>query len=77
MGMEIIDTKKVFIFGPHSHTPRWLYIENPDVAEGMAHYFERLWEMLHDYELKGLNATISEDSFVKKINSIIGKNVNG
>jgi len=25
MGMEIIDRKKVFIFGPHGNTPRWIY----------------------------------------------------
>lgn len=77
MGMEIIDRKKVFIFGPHGNTPRWIYIENPDVAEGMAQYFEKLWGMLHKSEIKGLGAIISEDSFDKKIKSIMDKNVNG
>lgn len=77
MGMEIIDRKKVFIFGPHGNTPRWIYIENPDVAEGMAQYFEKLWGLLDKFEIKGLNAIVSEDSFNKKIESIMGKEVNG
>ena len=62
MGMEIIDNNEVFLFGPHGKTPRWIYINNPDVAEGMAQYFEELWSMLPEGEIKAVGAIATSDS---------------
>lgn len=43
MGLEVIDEKEVFLFGPHGQTPRWLHVKNSDVAAGWSRYFEELW----------------------------------
>jgi len=67
MGMEIIDKKKVFLFGPHGKTPRWIYIDNPDVAEGMVQYFEDLWAKTSEYEIKALGDDKVSDDSVKKV----------
>lgn len=62
MGLEIIDNKKVFLFGPHGTSPRWLYIENEDVAKGMAIYFDTLWSILSGREIKGLEKEFDNNS---------------
>ena len=56
IGLEIIDRNEIFLFGPHGKTPRWIYIKNPDVAEGMAQYFDELWSKLSTGEIKGIGA---------------------
>jgi hypothetical protein len=74
IGAEIIDGKEIFLFGPHGKTPRWIYIGNPDVAEGMTQYFEELWSKLSEYEVKALGNknTTTRDSItacIKKCNN--------
>jgi hypothetical protein len=78
IGMEIIDNKEIFMFGPHGKTPRWIYINNPDVAEGMSQYFEELWSKLSEYEIKALGAdvtAVTRDSIEQCIKKCLNENV--
>ena len=71
IGLEIIDRSKVFIFGPHGTSPRWLYINNPDIAEGMAQYFDSMWCDLNGHEIKRIEeTTISSDEIDERIKAI-------
>jgi hypothetical protein len=56
-GIEVIDRKETFFFGPHGRTPRWVYIDNEDIGSGMASYFDRVWDevlTIGGFELKAV-----------------------
>lgn len=76
IGMEIIDSREVYLFGPHGKTPRWIYINNPDVASGMAAYFEELWSRMAGCELKALGTIVTKDNIEQSIKKCLAEDAN-
>lgn len=45
-GLEIIDEEQVFFFGPHAEIRRYLYVKDKVLAQGIAKYFDEVWDFL-------------------------------
>lgn len=71
INVDIIDKKEVFLFGPHALTPRWVYIKNPDIGEGMSNYYTKLWDSLNEkYLLKKGGEPVCPVTMLKTLRSI-------
>jgi hypothetical protein len=59
LGFEIIGEKEVFFFGPHAGTGRYLHVTDKILSQGMAIYFDEVWDFLHEkgFILKDMGET--------------------
>jgi hypothetical protein len=76
LGLEIIDRKEVFLFGPHSQSSTWLHVKNENIGYGMAAYFDALWDRLKEekYRLKDIGKTTDCNQITQKLNILLPQN---